>query len=139
MVDTSCLNPWSGIVAEIRKGRYVELERFGKALRSGHPIPDEARLYLAGLIDGTIKRPQGNPHQRGVLQSVFGSDAWQKAVAANRVDDIIEEARSKGVRMQVRDALDQAAQETGLTADEINDFRRRGRYRRIGVLKFDLK
>lgn len=57
-------NPWPAILWRVRKGEFPSDAELAKALRDdtrGKPFAPEVREYLAGRLDGTIKRPRGRP------------------------------------------------------------------------------
>jgi hypothetical protein len=66
LVDISEIfgNPWPSILWRVRKGEFPSDAELATALREdtrGKPFAPEVREYLAGRLDGTIKRPRGRP------------------------------------------------------------------------------
>lgn len=50
---------WAAILSDWRKGK-VDKAAVVRALEAGHPVPAEANLLIAGLVDGSVKATPGN-------------------------------------------------------------------------------
>lgn len=57
-------DPWPAILWRVRKGEFPSDAELAAALRAdatGKALADDVRAYLAGRLEGTIKRPRGRP------------------------------------------------------------------------------
>lgn len=49
---------------ELREGEFPNVRTIADAMRGGEPIPGEVRDFLAGYIEGAIRRPRGRTKYR---------------------------------------------------------------------------
>ena len=50
---------WGPIQDQLKRGENPDLSEIATALRGSQEIPHDVRCYIAGLLDGTIKRKRG--------------------------------------------------------------------------------
>lgn len=119
---------WWSIEQKIRRGEHPDPKDIAEVLRAHVPPPPIVADYLAGLIDGTVKRPRGprpKPPFDKLRDRTFNPLAL--AEADIRRYKWIMRHRYRRVRGVHAEALEWAAERYGLDATTLHDFMRRSK------------
>ncbi|HEX8692940.1 MAG TPA: hypothetical protein VF746_11000 [Longimicrobium sp.] len=110
-------NPWLSILWRVRKGEFPSNAELAKALRDdtrGKPLAPEVREYLAGRLDGTIRRPRGRP------QPTNEYERWTPALnLAFRVRALQAAYRLSGQTRPRERAIEDVARAAGRSTDTV--------------------
>ena len=110
-------NPWLSILWRVRKGEFPSNAELAKALRDdtrGKPLTPEVREYLAGRLDGSIKRPRGRP------QPANEYERWTPALnLAFRVRALQAAYRLIGETRPRERAIEDVARAAGRSTDTV--------------------
>lgn len=128
---------WKPILLAIERDEFVEPARFCAPLRGQEPIPQEAREYLADLLDRSVKRhayrPAGTSPRGGcaMLESAFREQTGFSMRVWNAINDAYRLQRiwtRKGHKKPlVRKSIEHSAAKWGMTADSLEGFYKRAK------------
>lgn len=137
LYDDWSLDGWGAIVYAIKRGKFVENERFVRPLRGEQPIPREVREYLADVFSGLKKRARGQPpksEQRldGVqllVSALRKSTGFSPKVyfALEYLYVLHGRAKRRRIKCTVYEAIRRAAEKHRMTFDSLHGHYKRAR------------
>ena len=124
---------WGLIQYQLKRGEDPEISEIALALRGSQEIPHEVRCYIAGLLDGTIKR------KRGPKADKSAGKVLRDSIVRARVNHWIEvckRARRRGIKTPGGAHLvarEKVSNETGIPESTIGKIYYRRRKGKRGV------
>jgi hypothetical protein len=108
---------WKAVAELIAAGENPAPEDIAEVLRgSEERIPKELREYIAGLLDGTVKRKRGP--RNNTLRAI--TDAYIRDHCVRRVQRLAERLKRRGVPHAYTEAKEHVAEKTGIPVDTLD-------------------
>ena len=121
---------WVLIQYQLKRGGDPEIFEIALALRGSQEIPHEVRCYIAGLLDGTIKRKRGPKADKSTKRML--RDSFVRA-RVNHWKEVCKRAQRCGIKTPggaYLVAREKVSNESGIpesTIDKIYYRRRKGK------------
>ena len=112
---------WGPIQDQLKRGEDPEISDIALALRGSQEIPHDVRCYIAGLLDGTIKRKRGRkaPSVERKLRD------WAVREEVRLWIEVSKRAKRCGITTPggaYRTAIEKVSKETGIPEDTIDNI-----------------